>query len=102
MPNLTRNKRQRYIELLLDIQKGRCFYCGNRINELDASLDHLIPRSEGVVEDDFDNLVVCCRPLNYFFGSCSLRLKMQILSDPDFVRIVSKFCLVIDRSCRNR
>lgn len=93
MPKLTPNKRK--LRLLLSEQKGRCFYCGNQLTETNASIDHLIPRSESKCFSD--NLVVCCRSLNVFFGNALLKDKIRAVADPEFLRSISRFCLVVDR-----
>ena len=74
---------------------GRCFYCGQPIPEDVASIEHLVPRSAG--GGRVDNLVVCCRSINAFFGDAPLPLKLSAISDPDFIRALSRWCLVVGR-----
>lgn len=89
--------RQCRIRALLDQQGGRCFYCRQELGEEDASLDHLVPLSAGGRSDP-ENLVVCCRPVNYFLGNVSLSVKMRILADSGFLQTISRWCLVVDRN----
>lgn len=43
---------------------GKCWYCGKQCNPfLDFSIDHVAPKNSGGNED-FDNLVPCCRRCN--------------------------------------
>jgi len=85
------------IRSLLKLQEGRCFYCQQPITEADASLDHLVPKSDGGKGTSTGNLVVCCRPMNHFLGSVSLKVKFKMLADLDFMRALSRWCLVVDR-----
>ena len=84
------------VRRLLGVQGGKCFYCGQPISEAEASIDHLVPKSAG--GGRIDNLVVCCRSINAFFGDAPLPLKLSVVSDPDFIRSVSMWCLVVDRN----
>lgn len=54
------------------MQKGCCFYCGNRFNKLihkngyqvfQPQIDHVLPFSYSF-NDDFDNLVLACQICN--------------------------------------
>lgn len=81
---------------LLRFQNGCCYYCGRFLPEDAASVDHLIPRSCG--GDGFDNLVACCRPINFFFGCSPLEVKQRARADTGFIQAISRWCLVID-SC---
>lgn len=90
-------QRRNCIRRLLGVQGGKCFYCGQSITEQDASIDHLVPRSVG--GGRADNLVVCCRPINHFFGDAPLKLKLALMRDSDFIRSLSKWCLPVDRGC---
>ena len=92
------NKSRRWLNCvrrLLGVQGGKCFYCGQPIPEDVASIDHLVPRRAG--GGRVGNLVVCCRSVNAFFGDAPLPLKLSAVSDPDFIRALSKWCLVVDR-----
>lgn len=85
------------VRSILKKQQGRCFYCGQDLGVEDASLDHLMPRSAGG-SDRVENLVVCCRPVNYFLGSVSLTVKARLIADSEFFRSLSRWCLVVDRN----
>lgn len=91
----TSRRRLSCIRRLLGIQGGKCFYCGQSITEQDASIDHLVPKGAGGGRGE--NLVVCCRPINHFFGHASLKLKLTLMADPDFIRSLSRWCLPVDR-----
>lgn len=94
---MKRRSRRCRIRALLDQQGGRCFYCRQELGEEDASLDHLVPLSAGGLSSS-ENLVVCCRPVNYFFGNVLASIKMRILADSDFLQTISRWCLVVDRN----
>jgi len=79
---------------LLRFQDGCCYYCGRFLPEDAASVDHLVPRSCG--GGGFDNLVVCCRPINFFFGCSPLEVKQRARADTGFIQAISRWCLVID------
>lgn len=98
MTSQRRRHTQRCIRHLLQLQGGKCFYCQQPISEADASLDHLVPRSVGGGGISENNLVVCCRPINHFFGNVSLKVKFMILADSNFVRTLARWCLVVDRN----
>lgn len=78
----------------LRFQNGCCYYCGRSLPLDAASFDHLVPRSCGGRKAD--NLVVCCRPINFFFGRSSLEVKQRAMSDTGFIQAISRWCLVID------
>lgn len=82
---------------ILNRQQGRCFYCGQELGIEDASIDHLTPRAAGG-RNCADNLVVCCHPLNAFFGSVSLTVKTRLLADSEFFQVLSRWCLVVHRN----
>ena len=44
-------------------QNPHCTYCGRRISKRSATLDHVVPVSQGG-QDDLENLVLCCRACN--------------------------------------
>lgn len=82
------NKRQKAYVLT----DGRCFYCGERLNN-SFVLDHMIPKvSNG---GGSENLVACCRDCNAFKSSLSLeefRTKIEKLLESDFHgRICKKY-----------
>ena len=59
---------------------GRCWYCGKDTNPFrDFSIDHLEPGEN----DDFDNLVPCCRYCNCAKSNKNLREFRTILAGSD-------------------
>lgn len=99
---MKRSTRLSCIRRLLAQQDGRCFYCERSITEADASLDHLIPLSAGGGGLAAANLVVCCHPINHFLGNAPFEVKIEILSDSDFLRSLSRWCLVVDSGTDRR
>jgi len=63
---------------MLYLQSGRCFFCGELLNEEEASIEHLNPRSRGGTNTE-DNQVVCHRTLNEVFGSMDLKTKFEFV-----------------------
>jgi len=63
---------------LLYLQSGRCFFCGDPLNEADASIEHLNPTSRGGTKSE-DNEVVCHKSLNQVFGSMDLKHKFAFV-----------------------
>ena len=64
---------------LLNDQKGKCFYCGKKLNLKNASRDHVIPKSKPGGANTVNNLVVCCKNINRHFGNMMPKEKMYIL-----------------------
>jgi len=63
---------------MLYLQAGRCFFCGMPLDEADASIEHLNPKSRGGASTD-DNEVVCHRTLNHAFGNMNLKHKFEFV-----------------------
>lgn len=63
---------------LLYLQSGLCFFCGEKLAETDASIEHLHPKSRGGTSDE-DNVVVCHRSLNETFGDMDLKRKFAFV-----------------------
>lgn len=72
-------RKRRAIALMMNHQRGLCFYCGGRCYlgkelpdgyppELVATLDHVVPRSSGGTDASY-NLVVACVMCNEEKGS---------------------------------
>lgn len=61
---------------MLYLQAGRCFFCGQPLEEKDASIEHLNPKSKGGKSTD-DNEVVCHASLNDTFGNMDLKRKFE-------------------------
>lgn len=66
----TTKRKQKLRNELSILQNNRCAYCNSILDET-ATLDHIIPVSEGG-ETTKDNLVVCCRSCNYKKASRNL------------------------------
>jgi hypothetical protein len=63
---------------LLYLQSDRCFFCGEPLSEVDASIEHLIPKSRGGKSDD-GNEVVCHKSLNETFGDMDVKGKFAFV-----------------------
>jgi 5-methylcytosine-specific restriction endonuclease McrA len=50
-------------EFLQENKKAKCIYCGCKLNESNATTDHIIPISEGGNNSQV-NLIVCCFDCN--------------------------------------
>jgi hypothetical protein len=64
------------LERLLFLQGHRCFFCGQTIPAVEASIEHLVATSNGGAKDD-ENCVVCCKAVNLALGHLSVKAKMQ-------------------------
>ncbi len=54
--------------LIYDRDRGQCAYCGKSINIADATIDHVLPLSQGG-SSSWDNLVNCCKVCNQRKGN---------------------------------
>lgn len=63
---------------LLYLQSNQCFFCGEKLKEEDASVEHLHPVSQGGKSDE-SNEVVCCATLNQIFGNMTIRRKFEFV-----------------------
>ncbi len=66
------------LDSLLYMQGGKCFFCNQVLQHVDASIEHLLAKSKGG-NNARDNLVACCRTLNALFADMSLKEKMQVI-----------------------
>jgi len=66
------------IDRLLFMQAGKCFFCQQKLERSDATIEHLVAKSRGG-GNDLENIVACCRVTNSWFGSISVKEKMRIL-----------------------
>ena len=64
------------LERLLFLQGNRCFFCGQRIPDGEASIEHLVASANGGAKDD-ENCVVCCKAVNMALGHLSVKAKLQ-------------------------
>jgi len=63
---------------LLFAQGELCFFCNKKLPAIEASVEHLVPRSKNGSDSD-ENCVACCKSLNQLLGSKSLKEKIQIV-----------------------
>ncbi len=63
---------------LMFIQGRLCFFCKQALPTTEASVEHLLAKSNGGNNSD-ENCVACCKSLNTLFGSMSLREKFQVV-----------------------
>ena len=62
--------------------KGKCQYCGSRVNKKEMQYEHVIPRSQGG-KTCWENIVVACMPCNQKKGGRTPeQAKMRLLSTP--------------------
>ena len=66
------------LQRLLWLQGNNCFYCGCVLEPAEASIDHVIPRSQGG-KDAVENKVVCCKAINHYFADMPLKEKLASL-----------------------
>ncbi len=66
------------IDRLLFEQGGLCFFCNKPIPPGEATVEHLVASANGGPNHD-ENCVACCRRLNQWLGSKSLKEKLRIL-----------------------
>ncbi len=62
----------------LYLQSGRCFFCGEALQEEDANIEHLNPQSRGGTRTE-DNEVACHKTLNETFGDLDLKQKFAFV-----------------------
>jgi hypothetical protein len=77
-------RQQSYRTLLVELQKGRCFYCGGD----GAAVDHVVPWSY-VLEDRLWNLVLCC-------ATCNGRKSDQTPTDAFIEKLLSRNQRLLD------
>jgi hypothetical protein len=61
--------------------KFQCQYCGKKLSEKSATLDHIIPKSKGG-QDSWDNTVCCCMNCNSRKGNRSPEESHMVLLRP--------------------
>jgi hypothetical protein len=60
---------------LLMLQGGRCFYCREQLALEDATLEHVIPKSQGGDASEA-NTVACCAAMNHLLGNATAKEKL--------------------------
>ena len=63
---------------LLFSQGGLCFFCEKPLPVSDASVEHLVARSNGGTDKD-ENCVACCKSVNVLLGCRPLKEKLQLV-----------------------
>lgn len=63
---------------LIFAQGGQCFFCGQALPKAEASVEHLVAKTNGGDNHD-ENCVACCKALNALLGSMSLKQKLQVV-----------------------
>lgn len=66
------------LRMMLFLQLGKCFYCGETLTESEANIEHLQPLSRGGTRAE-DNEVVCHKSINQVFGHMNLKQKVDFL-----------------------
>ena len=66
------------LEKMLYLQGGNCFFCGHLLGLADASIEHLLPISQGGQRVE-SNEVVCHKTVNDAFGAMDLKRKMEFI-----------------------
>jgi 5-methylcytosine-specific restriction endonuclease McrA len=66
------------LEKMLYLQGGKCFFCGQPLPAAEASIDHLMPLSQGGQRVE-SNEVVCHKTLNDAFGAMDLKRKVEFI-----------------------
>lgn len=66
------------LERLLFAQGNRCFFCDEALPLSEASVEHLVAKTNGGKNDD-DNTVACCKALNALLGKKSLKEKLGVV-----------------------
>ena len=70
------NKKQR--EQIYNKHKGRCAYCGDKIEFKDMQVDHFKPKHLGG-KDEMDNYMPSCRACNFYKATFGLESSMVTL-----------------------
>jgi hypothetical protein len=66
------------LQRLLSLQSYKCFFCGHRIPDGEASVEHLHAISKGGERSD-ENAVVCCKAVNNWLGNRSVKKKFAAI-----------------------
>lgn len=82
--------KQRYGEALYNQANCRCQLCGRKITYQDATVDHIMPKAMGGV-NDVSNLQIACYACNQLKGSVLPDSFMQRVSDIFMYQMSKKF-----------
>jgi hypothetical protein len=66
------------IAKLLMLQGGKCFYCGNKLDLDDATIDHILAKALGG-DNSEANTVACCHSINHAFGNATPKEKLTAI-----------------------
>jgi hypothetical protein len=66
------------IDRLLFEQGGRCFFCQENLPTSEASIEHLVAKTNGG-NNEHDNTVACCKSLNALLGRMSVKEKLRVV-----------------------
>lgn len=74
-----REARRKKRKILLKKQNNICFYCGQKLNLSNSSIDHIIPKSEGGSEN-ISNFVVACKKCNRLRSTIDFNIFCNIVT----------------------
>ena len=63
---------------ILLFQGGKCFYCDKKLELINATIEHIVPRAEGGKNTE-SNICACCGAMNQALGHCSAKKKIALL-----------------------
>jgi len=66
------------LERLIFAQGGLCFFCREPLPKGEESVEHLVASANGG-NSNLENCVVCCKTVNRWLGSMSLKEKFQVV-----------------------
>lgn len=66
------------LDRLLFIQGGACFFCKEKLERADASIEHLVAKSHQG-NNGLDNCVACCKSINSLLGNMSIKDKVSVI-----------------------
>ena len=67
------------LEKLLFVQGGKCFFCKAQLDKTQASVEHLVAKSNGGSNANNENCVACCKAINSLLGNLSIKQKIEII-----------------------
>lgn len=68
------------------LEKGECYYCGQKFAKKDLTMDHIVPLARGG-KSTKGNVVTACKPCNNdkkYYTAAELILKHQMNTDISF------------------